>query len=41
MTGTHPKNRDLGYARISTGRQTLDAQLEQQPTRCESNQEFP
>jgi len=29
MTGTHPKNRPLGYARVSTYGQTLDAQLEQ------------
>src|SRR5947209_14479613 len=29
MTGTHPQNRHLGYARISTYGQTLDAQLEQ------------
>jgi DNA invertase Pin-like site-specific DNA recombinase len=25
----HPQNRRLGYARVSTYRQTLDAQLEQ------------
>lgn len=29
MTGTHPENRRLGYARVSTHSQTLDAQLEQ------------
>src|SRR5271167_762297 len=29
MTGTHPENRRLGYARDSTYGQTLDAQLEQ------------
>ncbi len=29
MTETHPQNRPLGYARLSTYGQTLDAQLEQ------------
>jgi DNA invertase Pin-like site-specific DNA recombinase len=29
MTGTHPQNRCLSYARVSTYGQTLDAQLEQ------------
>src|ERR1700674_6057569 len=29
MTETHPQNRRLGYARVSTYRQTLDVQLEQ------------
>jgi hypothetical protein len=29
MTGTRPQNRSLGYARVSTYGQTLDAQLEQ------------
>ena len=29
MTGTHPQNRCLGYARVSTYGQTLDAQLAQ------------
>jgi len=29
MTGTEPQNRHLGYARVSTYGQTLDAQLEQ------------
>jgi DNA invertase Pin-like site-specific DNA recombinase len=29
MTGTHPQNRCLGYARVSAYGQTLDAQLEQ------------
>src|SRR5260370_25673864 len=29
MTGTHPQNRLLGYARVSTYGQTLDAQREQ------------
>ena len=29
MTGTKPQNRPLGYARVSTYGQTLDAQLEQ------------
>ena len=28
MTGTQPQNRCLGYARVSTYGQTLDAQLE-------------
>ena len=29
MTDTHPQKRRLGYARVSTYRQTLDTQLEQ------------
>src|ERR1700747_2183659 len=29
MTGNHPQNRRLGYARLSTYGQMLDAQLEQ------------
>jgi DNA invertase Pin-like site-specific DNA recombinase len=29
MTETHPQNRRLGYARVSTYGQTLDVQLEQ------------
>jgi hypothetical protein len=29
MTGMHPQNRRLGYARVSTVGQTLDTQLEQ------------
>jgi DNA invertase Pin-like site-specific DNA recombinase len=29
MTQTHPQNRRLGYARVSTYGQTLDAQPEQ------------
>jgi DNA invertase Pin-like site-specific DNA recombinase len=29
MTGMHPQNRRLGYVRVSTYGQTLDAQLEQ------------
>ena len=29
MTETHPQNRLLGYARVSTVGQTLDSQLEQ------------
>lgn len=29
MAGTYPENRLIGYARVSTYEQTLDAQLEQ------------
>jgi DNA invertase Pin-like site-specific DNA recombinase len=29
MTGTHPKKRLVGYARVCTYGQTLDSQLEQ------------
>ena len=29
MTGTHPENRLIGYAHVSTYGQTLDAQIAQ------------